>query len=83
MPTRIQAKSIKVDLDSIDLVKEGGFGGMPIVRIDFHSGGKRVTAHVSMYQHELRRDPTLLLTVVNKHKDVSRTVQIHPWTKDE
>ncbi len=72
--------TITVDLDSFDLATEQGFAsGYPVVRLDIMSGGKRITAHVDLFQHELKRDPTLRLTVVRKSADVTKTVQVRPW----
>jgi len=73
---------LAVGLDGLNLEIEQGVSGLPLVRIDFYRGGKRVTAHLSLFQHELRRDPTLRLTVVNRGRDVSRTVQICPWSEN-
>ncbi len=77
-------ETVIIDLDAIDLEREQGFGsGVPVVRVDIFKGGKRITAHLSLFQHEMKRDPTLNLTVVGKSRDVSRRVQVRPWCADE
>lgn len=71
-----------IDLDVIDLATEQAFAsGIPIVRIDILRGGKRITVHVDLFQHELKRDPTLRVTAVKKSADVTRTIQVRPWTE--
>ena len=74
---------VTVDLDAFDLAVAQGFGsGVDVVRIDILRGGKRITAGVDLFKHELKRDPTLRLTVVNRGRDVTRTAQVRPWTPE-
>ena len=77
-------KTITVNLDKVDLEREQGYGtGLPLVRIDILQGGKRMTVHIDLFKHELRPVPTLRMCAVNRHADVTRTVQVRPWAKDE
>ena len=72
---------ITVDLDAFDLSLEQGFAsGVTVARLNFLRDGKRVTANVDLFQHELRKNPTLRLTIVNRTRDITQTVQVNPWT---
>jgi hypothetical protein len=76
-------KKIKVNLDTFDLSTEQGFGsGVQLARIDIHKGGKRQTVWIDLFQHEMKRDPTIRMGVIGPHKDVTVTAQIKPWTEE-
>ena len=77
-----KAPTVTIDLDSFDLSKEQGFGsGVALARFDIIQGGKRVTVHVDLFQHELRPDPTIRMTAVGPKKDRVLTLQVRPWTE--
>ena len=73
---------ITIDLDAFALELEQGFAsGVDVVRVDVVRGGKRITVGLDLFQHELKRDPTMRLTAVHRGRDVTRTLQVRPWTE--
>ena len=79
---RMEGGCITVDLDQFDLARDQGCGSSwPIVRVDIIKGGKRVTVHLGLYQHEMKRDPSLRVNVMAKSKDVIREVSVRPWVE--
>lgn len=72
---------ITVQIDDVKLETRGAYGH-DIALIDFIQNGKRVTAHLNLFQMGHHKNPTLRLTVVNRGDDVTKMVRIRPWTDD-
>lgn len=70
-------KELVINLDEIQITKTAG---VALVRLDFVQDGKHVHVHIDLYQHELRASPTLRMTAVNRTKDVTKVLQVRPWS---
>ena len=64
---------IVVDLDKVSFVTNTA---LPITRIDFIQGGKRVTVGISLYQTCTNDHPTIAMSICNW---VTCEAQIRPW----
>lgn len=74
-------KTITIDLDQTP-PELAGANGLHVCRVDIISGGKRITAHLNVWQHELRPSPTLRMTVSSQRGYVVREAQAKPWVED-
>ena len=73
-----QRNSMTVDLDGFDLSLEMA---VKLMRFDILKDGKRVTVSVELFQHELKADPTISMTVCNRSRFVTRNAQVKPWVR--